>query len=403
VITLLRSTAIGIFISLILLFDANAQQPMAWRQILQIGQGYESTNRIGEATRSYLHAYRTARTDAEKVESLELFGRLMVKIKNDQQASVTARRIIPLDPQNEWARNYMKVAGARSEEDRQSREPKSTDINLVRTRASSPIYGIKSGDDWKVAQKKHRFKLKEAGNCGGRTMLQVFEATTSGRTLTASVARNTVVRVDVSIPHAFGSNRDAAFKLIEERHGTPLVRKGNSFQYTPHAINDIPDVFVTVENGSYNVTIFNARAYVDVYKALRNCATEEQIASALNTVRKFVGTSSGGPRSASGGGGQWGALAIDANAGTRFGWSESYGSRDAASQRARSECNARGGQNCSVVLSFQGGCAAYAASQSNGRTFGWGQQSSEAAAKSRALSECSSRGPSCEIRAWSCN
>ncbi len=96
-----------------------------------------------------------------------------------------------------------------------------------------------------------------------------------------------------------------------------------------------------------------------------------------------------------------GALAIDSNQGSQWGWAEGYANTGAAEQRALSEC----GGGCRVVLTFSSGCGAYAADQSSGSSaYGWGTASSGSGAQNRAISECQSRGGrSCVVRAWSCN
>lgn len=93
-----------------------------------------------------------------------------------------------------------------------------------------------------------------------------------------------------------------------------------------------------------------------------------------------------------------GALAIDSNQGSQYGFSYNQSSMSAARSRALNEC----GSSCSVVKSFSSGCAAYAADQSSGSTaYGWGTGSSSSQAKSNALSYC--RGSNCIVRAWGCN
>lgn len=148
-------------------------------------------------------------------------------------------------------------------------------------------------------------------------------------------------------------------------------------------------------SSSYSLFVMSqdlARAKVIIADALRSCST------ASASVAPYA-TPAPPPRVSA----RWGALAIDANAGSRYGWAQGYAAKEDAMQRAKSECDARGGGSCGVVLTFSNGCAAYAASESNGRAYGWGHQASESAAKSRALSECGSRGGSCQVRAWACN
>ena len=96
-----------------------------------------------------------------------------------------------------------------------------------------------------------------------------------------------------------------------------------------------------------------------------------------------------------------GALAIDSNQGSRYGFAYDHASLSEAQQRAMNECGSR----CRVVLRFENGCGAYAADQSTGSTVhGWGTASSGAAAQGKARSECRSRGgSSCTVRSWGCN
>jgi len=95
-----------------------------------------------------------------------------------------------------------------------------------------------------------------------------------------------------------------------------------------------------------------------------------------------------------------GALAIDSNQGSRYGYSYDYPTMREAERRALREC----GPGCRVVLRFPTGCGAYAADQEPGSTaYGWGTASSSGAAQSRALSECRARGRNCIIRVWGCN
>lgn len=106
-----------------------------------------------------------------------------------------------------------------------------------------------------------------------------------------------------------------------------------------------------------------------------------------------------------------GALAIDSNQGSRFGYSFGFDIQQLADRRAIQEC---GGGRCHVVLQFSHACAAYAADQTAGSTaYGWAIQapgrvgsSGESTAKKRALSECRKRGgrnASCIVRVWGCD
>ena len=96
----------------------------------------------------------------------------------------------------------------------------------------------------------------------------------------------------------------------------------------------------------------------------------------------------------------WGALAIDANQGQKWGWAIDYATVQAAQQRALSEC----GGNCRVVMTFRNQCAAHATGQERGDTiYGWGKDSTGASARNRALNECRKRGgKSCIVRVWGC-
>ncbi|HAT41006.1 MAG TPA: hypothetical protein DCS87_04665 [Rheinheimera sp.] len=96
-----------------------------------------------------------------------------------------------------------------------------------------------------------------------------------------------------------------------------------------------------------------------------------------------------------------GALAIDSNQGQQYGFAYNYATIDEASQRALSEC----GAGCSVVETFDQGCAAYAADQAEGSTaYGWGTAADGGTAQNYALHYCQSNGGSqCIVRSWGCN
>jgi hypothetical protein len=96
-----------------------------------------------------------------------------------------------------------------------------------------------------------------------------------------------------------------------------------------------------------------------------------------------------------------GALAIDTNQGSNYGWAEGYPSTSEAVQKAMNEC----GSGCQIVLRYNKGCGAYAADQSRGSSvFGTGEDSTGGGAQSRAMSMCQTYGGrSCVVRAWSCN
>lgn len=96
-----------------------------------------------------------------------------------------------------------------------------------------------------------------------------------------------------------------------------------------------------------------------------------------------------------------GALAIDSNQGDQYGFAFDYASLGEAESRALSEC----GGNCSIVQTFEFGCAAYAADQTPGSSiYGWATSDSSGDAQNTALQYCSSEGGSqCIVRAWGCN
>lgn len=96
-----------------------------------------------------------------------------------------------------------------------------------------------------------------------------------------------------------------------------------------------------------------------------------------------------------------GALAINVDQGSQYGFAHGHPNTEKAEQRALSEC----GGGCKVVLQYNSGCAAYAADQSKGASAnGWGTGSSGSAAQGRAQSECQSRGgSSCIVRSWACD
>jgi Caspase domain/Domain of unknown function (DUF4189) len=96
----------------------------------------------------------------------------------------------------------------------------------------------------------------------------------------------------------------------------------------------------------------------------------------------------------------FGALAIDSNRGPHYGFSYNYANVVDARARAAKEC----GADCTVVLTFQNTCAAFAADQSrdNGAT-GWGHAPTKEEAQSAALNFCSKYGgKSCLVRVWAC-
>ena len=96
-----------------------------------------------------------------------------------------------------------------------------------------------------------------------------------------------------------------------------------------------------------------------------------------------------------------GALAIDSNQGPSWGWAIDHPTPSAAAERALAEC----GSDCSVVMRFSDGCAAYAADQTEESTvYGWASgYESGGGAQSKAMAECGEKGGmSCIVRAWGC-
>lgn len=116
----------------------------------------------------------------------------------------------------------------------------------------------------------------------------------------------------------------------------------------------------------------------------------------VRQLREDLGGSQANPENRS----LWGALAIDANQGQRWGWAIDYATVQEAKQRALSEC----GGNCRVVMTFRDQCGAYAADEKRGSTiYGWGKDGTSTAARNRALNECRNRGgKSCIVRVWGC-
>ena len=97
----------------------------------------------------------------------------------------------------------------------------------------------------------------------------------------------------------------------------------------------------------------------------------------------------------------WGALAIDSKQGPSWGWAIDYPTVQAAERRVLSEC----GEDCHVVMTFSGECAALAADQTQDSTvFGWAKHYDDSAgAQNRAMDECRQRGgTSCLVRVWGC-
>jgi hypothetical protein len=96
----------------------------------------------------------------------------------------------------------------------------------------------------------------------------------------------------------------------------------------------------------------------------------------------------------------YGALAIDYNAGSGYGWAVNHYTQKQADRAALSQCGAK----CHIVVRFYGGCAAYAVERGNNELYGWGKASTGYAAKQRAESEVRARGGrNVSIRVWGCN
>ena len=96
-----------------------------------------------------------------------------------------------------------------------------------------------------------------------------------------------------------------------------------------------------------------------------------------------------------------GALAIDSGQGEAWGWAAGHATVADAERRALAEC----GEECRIVVSFEEGCAAYAADQSPGSTVaGWASElDSGVEAAETALDECARRGGAdCLVRVWAC-
>ena len=97
----------------------------------------------------------------------------------------------------------------------------------------------------------------------------------------------------------------------------------------------------------------------------------------------------------------WGALAIDSNHGSRHGVAYDYADRTQAQQAALAAC----GVGCTVVVTFQRGCAAYAVDRSRGSSiYGWAAEELRAPAHNAALVNCAKAGgAACGIRVWGCS
>lgn len=102
--------------------------------------------------------------------------------------------------------------------------------------------------------------------------------------------------------------------------------------------------------------------------------------------------------------GQFAALSIDKAKGTAYGWAVGHGSQASASERALQECRKFSGAQCSVVLTFSGGCGAYAVDGGSATAYGWGTAATRSEAESRAKQEARKRGAGNPVtRVWGCN
>jgi hypothetical protein len=100
----------------------------------------------------------------------------------------------------------------------------------------------------------------------------------------------------------------------------------------------------------------------------------------------------------------YGSLAIDAINGKQYGWAINYDTQAEANQKALSECQKNGGNQCHTVLWFKGGCAAYVVEPGNSSLYGWGAADTQAEAERIAKQEARSRGASdLVVRVWGCN
>lgn len=96
----------------------------------------------------------------------------------------------------------------------------------------------------------------------------------------------------------------------------------------------------------------------------------------------------------------FGALAVDSNRGPAFGYSFDQDSAEAARELALSNC----GTDCTVVVTFENTCAAYAADQEKeAGAYGWGYGPTRGKAEWFAMKFCNEfGGGDCLIRVWAC-
>lgn len=99
------------------------------------------------------------------------------------------------------------------------------------------------------------------------------------------------------------------------------------------------------------------------------------------------------------------ALAVSEEDGG-FGFAHDYGSDKEAAQRAKAECESRGGRECDVKLVGRGkGCMAYHHENRGSSAYGWGMGPDRSAVEARAAAECRKRNgnANCGNTAWVCN
>ncbi len=97
----------------------------------------------------------------------------------------------------------------------------------------------------------------------------------------------------------------------------------------------------------------------------------------------------------------FGALAIDSNHGTRYGWAVRHKRRFSAQDAALKKC----GRGCRIILRITNHrCGAYAADQTPGSSIhGWALSKSRKRVKKLALRNCRKYGGKrCTIRVWAC-
>lgn len=93
--------------------------------------------------------------------------------------------------------------------------------------------------------------------------------------------------------------------------------------------------------------------------------------------------------------GAWGAISVSDNA-RRAGSAYGHGSEREARREAASECG-----GCDFVVTFDGGCVAYAHDPAGG--WGWSQGHDLEAAQAAAKRRCAETGGlRCRIRVWAC-